>query len=569
MTTNKSRSTPISFDLRWYQRDAKRAIYDSLATAPEINPCVVLPTGSGKTPLLASVCQDVAGQWGGRVLILAHVKELLQQSAHTLQSFLPADMVGVYSAGLGSRDTQHPVIVAGIQSVYKKAGTLGSFAAIIVDEAHLIPAHDGGMYRTFLAAAKVVNPRVKIIGLTATPYRLDCGYICDPNNILNDIVYEAGIKELIVQGFLCPLKTRAGKEHPDLAGIHTRGGEYIESEMAERMDVIVKPACQEIVSLTRDRKSVLIFASNVAHGRHVQSILESILLPCEIGFICGKTPAKERAELLSRFKTGALKYLVNVNVLTTGFDAPNIDTIVLLRATLSPGLYYQMVGRGLRVDESKIECLVLDYGENTVRHGPIDAIHINEKISNGDGDAPAKECPECQYVCFAGVARCPECGFEFPKPELKHGTHAGKAGILSGEITTTKYHIDSVAYFVHAKRGAGESAPKTMRVEYYTSSIFGDVKKEYVCFDHDGWARQRAEQWWRDRSILPVPDSTTEAVGLADAGALVNTTAITWREVSGEKYGSIIGYEIDDKKPELETVSSNLFVELDEDEMPF
>ncbi|MCD8349993.1 MAG: DEAD/DEAH box helicase, partial [Planctomycetaceae bacterium] len=416
-------------ELRWYQEEAKAAVYRHLEEQPGSNPCAVLPTGAGKTPLIASICADVAGLWKGRVLVLAHVKELLQQSADKLQHFLPADMVGIYSAGLNSRDKRHPVIVAGIQSVFKRAGELGAFNCIIVDEAHLINStNDSGMYRTFLDGAAVVNPHVRVIGLTATPYRMGSGYICGPNNILNEIVYEIGVKELIVKGYLCPIRTRAGTERPDLAGVRTVGGEFDGHEMAERMEVIVESACSEIVRLTDDRQSVLIFAASVAHGSHVKDTLEK-LTGGEVGFVHGETSAGERAQLLDRFKGeniglfGRLKYLVNVNVLTTGFDAPNVDTIVLLRATKSPGLYYQMVGRGLRLHASKTECVILDYGLNTVRHGPIDAMIIKDKTP-GDGEAPAKECPKCNTVVFAGVAVCPECGFEFPRNDEKHKERA-------------------------------------------------------------------------------------------------------------------------------------------------
>lgn len=545
-------------ELRWYQSAAKDAIYDYLATK-QGNPCVVLPTASGKTPLLASICTDIAGSWGGRVLVLAHVKELLQQAVDKLQGMLPAHMVGIYSAGLDSRDTSHPVIVAGIQSVHKRAGELGAFSAIIIDEAHLIPEHDGGMYRTFLDHARIVNPQVRIIGLTATPYRMDSGYICGPDNVLNEICYEVGVKELIVQGYLCPLKTRAGKDRPDLSGVAKRGGEYVESEMAERMDAIVVGACEEIAHLTATRKSVLIFASSLAHGRHVQTILAQIT-ELEVGFVCGDTASGERAELLDRFKAGTIKYLVNCQVLTTGFDAPNIDAVVLLRATLSPGLYYQMVGRGFRIHPSKTDCIVLDYGENTVRHGPVDAIKITDKTTKGEGEAPAKECPQCRAVVFAGVARCPECGYEFPFEEHGHKDKAGKSGILSGEVTTVELTVLGVKYYDHQKRGDPD-AKHTLRVEYEVSYFPPESKKEWLCFDHEGWPRQRAEQWWRDRSLVAVPRSVESAVQLAKAGALANTTSITWREVAGEKFGSVIGYEIDDEKPTPASVDAALVMD--------
>ena len=545
--------------LRWYQTKCVKSIYDFLDQYPQGNPCAVLPTGSGKTLVLAQICQDISEKWGGRVLVLAHVKELLQQSASKLQSFLPVDKVGIYSAGLDSRDTTHPVIVAGIQSVYKRAGDLGPFTAVIVDEAHLIPSHDGGMYRTFIADAKLVNPSVRIIGLTATPYRLDCGWICAPENILHEICYEVGVKELITQGFLCPLKTRAGKEHPDLQGIHTRGGEYIESEMAERMDKIVLAACEEVVQLTQDRKSVLIFASSIEHAQHIQETLIK-MTGIMVGFVCGETPSDERATLLNKFKSGEMKYIVNMNVLTTGFDAPNIDAIVLLRATLSPGLFYQMVGRGLRVCEGKENCIVLDYGENTMRHGPIDMIQIDRKQDGRTGEAPSKECPQCQAVIFAGYSSCPECGFEFPAPDLKHNDKAGEAEIISGVVIETEYDVTRTRYYLHRKRNKPEATP-TMRVEYEIKSFPPESKKEWVCIEHEGFAGNKARRWWADRSIIQFPSTVEMAVKLANAGALSETSKILYKQTPGKPFGEILRYEIADEKPKLSAIDASLKAE--------
>ena len=117
------------------------------------------------------------------MLVLAHVKELLEQSAATLRTIAPDLDVGVYSAGLRRRDTDHPVIVAGIQSVYKRACELDAFDLILVDEAHLLPPDGEGMYQNFLADAKIINPNVRLIGLTATPYRLKSGMLCDPEQL--------------------------------------------------------------------------------------------------------------------------------------------------------------------------------------------------------------------------------------------------------------------------------------------------------------------------------------------------------------------------------------------------
>jgi DNA repair protein RadD len=550
--------------LRPYQEDVKTAVYDHLRSRDD-NPCAVVPTAGGKTPIMASICKDAVGLWGGRVLILAHVKELLEQTADKLKVVCPEIGFGIYSAGLKRRDTQNPVIVASIQSVYKRACELDAFNLIMVDEAHLIPLEGDGMYRQFLADAKVINPELRIIGFTATPYRLKTGPICTPDSFLNHICYEVGVRELIRDGFLCPLISKAGRAKADMSSLHVRGGEFISDEVESLMDQesLVSSAASEIMEYTADRKACLIFSSGVQHGQHIVEVLrEEHGVGC--GFVCGDTPIPERDATLARFKAGELKYLCNVNVLTTGFDAPHIDCVALVRPTMSPGLYYQMVGRGFRLHPSKENCLVLDFGGNVLRHGPVDDIKVTT-TDRVDGKAPAKECPSCQAVIAAGFTTCPQCGYVFPPPERQqHDPKASEAGILSGQVSTTKLQVEDVYYGIHTKRGASEDAPRTLRVDYRVG--WHEYKSEWVCFEHEGYARQKAIAWWRKRSPDPVPDNVERAIEIIEGGGLATTLAIKVRTVAGDPYERIIDYELG---PMPEGVPASEHSEFDPDELPF
>lgn len=542
-------------ELRPYQQEAVNAVYAHLRNQAS-NPCVVLPTGTGKSLVLAQIAKDAATRWQGRIIILAHVKELLEQNADKIRRLCPSVEIGVYSAGLNAREKTQPVIVAGIQSVYKRACELGAFNLAIVDECHLIPPDGDGMYRQFLQDALVVNPKLRIIGLTATPYRLKGGLVCQPENILNEVCYEAGLKEMIAQGYLSPLTSKAGQAKADLSGLHIRAGEFIESEISAAMDraSLVQSACEEIVALTQDRRSVLIFCASVAHCHHVAKTIENIAGQ-ECGVITGSTPNGERAVAIERFQGRSvqrdllseplppLKFLANVNVLTTGFDAPNVDCLVLLRPTASPGLYVQMVGRGTRLCPGKADCLVLDYGDNVVRHGPVDMVSGPERTgTNGGGEAPAKECPDCHELIHAAIRICPVCGFEFPPPEIKHATRAGDAAIMSGEVTETEIEIVHTCYSVHTKRGASDDTPKTLRIEYFHDHV--NSTSEWVCPEHTGWARSKFEQWWADRSPFAPPKSAEEAAAIGEGGGLARTVGITVRSVSGEPFDRIIKYKL-------------------------
>lgn len=559
--------------LRPYQSESVSACYDFLRNRPGEHPCIIIPTGGGKTPVLATIASDAVNRWGGRVLILSHVKELLQQSADKLQAIAPGLPVGVYSAGLKSRDTKQPVIVAGIQSVYKRAGELGAFNLILIDEAHLIPPDGEGMYRTFLQDARVVNPGVRLIGLTATPYRLGSGLIYGEDCLFSDVCYTVGVRELINDGFLSPLVSKRAIGC-DTSGLHMRGGDYIESEVTALQMQVIDDAVSEVLAYTQERKSILLFCAGIAHATEVCNRI--MAAGHAVDMIDGETPDHERAALIARFRgepvcgecgralektlygevcinghkgravDNPLKYLVNVNVLTTGFDAPNVDCVALLRSTASPGLYYQMVGRGFRLHPGKRDCLVLDFGGNIERHGPVDQIELGDFAGRekGDGEAPTRCCPNCKTVVMAAYSVCPECEFVFPKDKPRHESQAGSSAPLSGEVTDEVFEVMDIAYRAWTKKGGDEKSKQTLRVDYLTRC--GGSPSEWVCIEHDGWAGQNARRWWANRSKAPFPGSAAEAARIANQGGLAAVREITVRTISGEKWPRVIDCVLDE-----------------------
>lgn len=565
-------------ELRPYQRAAIESVYRYLREQ-DGNPVVCIPPAGGKTPILATIASDAVNLWNGRVLIVTHVRELVEQAVDKLRRVCPALPVGVFSAGLKRRDTEQPVIAASIQSIYRRACELGRFDLIIIDEAHLVPPDGEGMYQSFLADARVINPHVRLIGLTATPFRLDSGLICGPDHLLNDICFEAGIRELIRDGYLCPLVSKAGQQRADLSELHVRRGEFLASEVDAAMDrdELVRAACAEIVEATADRDACLIFAAGVAHGRHICDVLSNEH-NIECGFVCGETPDAERAELLARFRRESdglferppLKYLCNVGVLTTGFDAPITDAIAILRPTNSPGLLVQIAGRGLRLHPDKQDTLILDYGGNIERHGPIDQITAKTAGRSRGGEAPAKECPECHALIATGYSTCPECDFEFPPPERqKHEAKASTTGVLSDQYTDETYEVLDVSYHVHTKRGADEDTPKTMRVDYRLGLTHH--VSEWVCIEHAGYAGTKAVAWWRARSPDPVPETAQRAVEIADGGGLAWPQRITVRSWPGKRWPEVVHVELGDLPEPVEaTVDGDLFYEpVDLEDLPF
>ena len=290
------------YTLRPYQQEAVESVYRHLHDKDN-NPCVVIPTAGGKSLCIAQVAKDAVTLWNGRVMILAHVKELVEQNAGKLKSICPELKVGVYSAGLDSRETDAPVIVAGIQSVYNKIDSFEPFDLVMIDEVHMVPPDGEGRYRTFLEAAKRVNPRVRLIGWTATPYRTQGGLICKPENLLNEICYEIGVKELINRGYISNITAKAGKFTPDTDGLHIRAGEFVSEDVEKLMgeDGLVNSACREIVELTKNRRACLIFCTSVAHCKKVADAIKRFSGE-ECAIVTGDTPADEREETIKRSK---------------------------------------------------------------------------------------------------------------------------------------------------------------------------------------------------------------------------------------------------------------------------
>ena len=295
------------YTLRPYQQEAVDSVYAHLREK-ETNPCVVIPTAGGKSLCIAQVAKDAVTLWKGRVMILAHVKELVEQNAGKLRSICPELKVGVYSAGLDSRETDAPVIVAGIQSVYNKIEAFRPFDLVMIDEVHMVPPDGEGRYRTFLEAAKRANPRVRLVGWTATPYRTQGGLICKPENLLNEVCYEVGVKELINRGYISNITAKAGRHSPDTDGLHIRAGEFVAEDVEKLMgeDRLVSSACEEIVRLTKDRQACLVFCTSVAHCRKVASMIKK-LSGEECAIVTGDTPADEREETIRRLRGETVK----------------------------------------------------------------------------------------------------------------------------------------------------------------------------------------------------------------------------------------------------------------------
>lgn len=504
--------------LRDYQAEAIKSTFDWFSGGGG-NPLIVAPTGAGKSVILSELIrQAVQGYPGTRVMCLAHVKELIEQNASALLRLWLDAPLGIYSAGMNSRNTAQDVIFAGIQSVGKRAKEFGFIDLVIIDECHLVSRNGNTLYRKFLADLADVNPDLKVIGLSATPFRLDSGRLDMGKDAMFDgIAYDIPIPMLVERGYLAPLVSKRPSFVMETKGLHTRGGDFIEAEMNARFNTMeaTKAAVEEICRLGHDRKSWLLFCISVDHATAVCAELQAQGI--EAATVTGDTSASDRAFILDEFKAGRLRAITNVNVLTTGFDAPATDLVALLRPTQSTGLYMQMVGRAMRTAHGKENGLVLDYAGNVTRHGPVDAIAVadapgrSKGDGEGDGQAPGKVCPECNEIQWTGARECRDCGHEFPEPEPKIEKRASTAAIMNMTAEDNWLPVSDMALAIHIKNvPAGDAPPiPTLRVEYL---IDGKVIRDWVCIEHSGYPRQKAVQWWSANAGTTPPDTVANAM---------------------------------------------------------
>jgi len=396
------------FALRPYQQSAVNATLHHFrrSRSPAV---IVLPTGAGKSLVIASLAKVARG----RVLVLAHVKELVEQNYEKFRSYnLDA---GIFSAGLNQKDSSQKVIFGSIQSVARAdKGFFNDFSLLVIDECHRVSGEDGTQYSEVIESMRVANPDLCILGLTATPYRLDIGWIYQYNHqgflcatedrLFKKCIFEISLRQMIEAGYLTPpvqidapvasydfssLKLPSGQQAFNLTEI-----EAILKDQSRVTPIIIK----NIIEMAEGRKGVIIFTASVRHAKEILTHLPR----SQSAMIIGDMAAEDRDRIIAQFRDQKIRFLVNVSVLTTGFDAPHVDLIAILRPTESVSLYQQIVGRGLRLFEGKTNCLVLDY--TGVPHDIFSPI-VSDKKPRSDCIPVSVPCPQCDHTnTFWGTA---------------------------------------------------------------------------------------------------------------------------------------------------------------------
>lgn len=394
--------------LRPYQQDAVDAAMAWVRRC--VDPIVIgAPTGAGKSHIIADIANQIREMSGKRVLVLAPTGELVKQDY--AKYLATGNRASIFSASGGRKETHFPVVFGSPLTVANNLHRFGKeYAAVIVDEAH-------GLTPTLINIIDHVrgqNPNLRVIGLSATPFRLGTGYIYANHHetgplsesetfepYFHTLVYDIDARELIAQGFLTPPVMENPDTHYNTGGlVLLPNGHWDSSTVDAAFEGHGRKTASivaDVVAHAANRRGVMIFAATVKHAEEVMASLPQHLS----AIVTGKTPKGERDKILTQFNAQELKYLVNVSVLTTGFDAPHVDVIAILRATESVALLQQIIGRGLRIDAGKTDCLILDYAENLDRHCPDGDVFdpaIRAKYKAEDVAPIEAVCPECSHT---------------------------------------------------------------------------------------------------------------------------------------------------------------------------
>jgi DNA repair protein RadD len=495
--------------LRPYQEDGIEAIWNYFCK-DKGNPLIAWPTGVGKSIIPAIFIQRVMHHWASqKFLLLTHVSELIKQNAEVLQYVWPNAPLGIFSAGLKKKQPFFPIVYAGIQSAIKDPARFGHRDIIFIDEAHLISEDESSQYLTFLATMKLINPNIKIIGMTATPFRMGMGMLTD-GGLFTDIIHDlTGVDEfnrLIAEGYLSPLIPKRTKVELDITNVGMSRGEFIGSQLQSAVDKaeITYAGLREAVELGRDRKSWLIFSSGVEHADHIAAMLTSFGIDCVA--VHSKKSADHNEQTIKHFKSNSLRAIVNYSKLTTGFNHPNIDLICDFRPTMAIPLHIQKLGRGTRPSDGKSNCLVLDFARNIPRLGPINDPVIPRKRGESGGDVPIKICEACGTYNHARVRYCTNCGNEF-EFKIKIVAKAGTTEIIRSDIPVVEYFDVDYAIYAKKQKDPAKSA-------YIQASYFCGLRKfnEFVFPEAAKYGKHLFHQWWMQRHSSNPPVSTDEAL---------------------------------------------------------
>ncbi|MBF0395747.1 MAG: DEAD/DEAH box helicase [Desulfobacterales bacterium] len=524
--------------LRPYQEIALNVLWEQLAKDKNVLLQAIM--GAGKTNVVCELIKRLLIiHPKGRILFLAHRAELITQAKERLLKVWPdSPAIGLACASV-NKDVMlsDSIIIGSPQTLARRLNEIPAFHLVIVDEAHRLPsAHDKDtQYIKLIEKLRQFNPEMRLLGITATPYRLGHGYIygtqCKKGhiNLFTDLHHQVRAKELIEQGYLVPLKGKVSVKSQlidDLKKVDRSKGDYAERELSVVMikQIHIASVVEAYEKYATNRKYIMVFAVTIAHAEEI--VQAFIKKGHDATVVHSKINLKERKNILTDFVSGKLKVLVNVAVLIEGFDAPLTDCIIHARPTLSPALFLQTVGRGLRIAEDKTDCLLIDLVGNVEEFGT-DLDNICVKVpgepTNQSSESPVKVCPECDSAVNIAFRCCPECGYEFSINETE--VIVNEVPVMRDvEFNAPANAINSVIEDVNLDFYISRRGLQMLRLEVKCRDIFLPVS-HYCNFEESAhpYFKEKSKVWWKQVHGWDAdpPETNNEAIFMFEANRLI------------------------------------------------
>jgi DNA repair protein RadD len=517
--------------LRSYQIDALNKIDSDLKKSNE--PILLNAiTGSGKTVILVRLVNKYFKNSNKRFLILMHKQELIKQFYDTFHkmSDIPISEVGIDCSSLNSKSINKRVTIATIQTFFNQVDRYKYCDLLIIDECHKVEIGNGSQYDTIINKLYEKNTRLRIIGCTSTPHRLGHGYIygkyCSGKNLFPECNHKITYRELKDAGFLMPLegKVSIGKDfNNDLKNVNTTG-DYVLDQLGDMMtkQVHLQTAVDAIEKYCKNFKHICVFCCTIEHAKKLQELLGE-----ECTIVHSQLTDFERQYNMDQWRDGKKRIITSVNILVEGFDFPPLDCLVMARPTLSTALFLQAVGRVLRISDGKERAFLLDLTGNTEYFGTdLDNVEVN--IPKKVGELIKKErqfekdCPECGSICHKVCLECPECGYEWPMVEYEEANPPKLKDVQFEQEPPEEWKIDRIEWKRHKKK----DKPDSVRIDYFSNdsvkyNSWGTMiplASDWLCFDHGGYATQKAQAWWKKMHVSEIPENVDTALEILDRG---------------------------------------------------
>ena len=542
------------FEPRSYQNEAIDAIYEVLCQKQ--NALLVAFMGSGKTAMAVKIIERVLEKMPvtGKILILAHKSVLLQQFKNAFEKFtkILSPDVGLCCADLDQYDMGRRITIASVMTFANRAEKYQGAKLIVIDEAHRIDITNDSQYKKTIEILRDKEPLSRILGITATPFRLGHGYIygdhCKPgnDNLFEKIDHRITYADLLEQGFLMPITGHvadSGSLTEDLKSVNVKG-DYAIGDLGDLMsqEIHIETAVEALKKFGESCKHVIVLCTTIDHAEHVHQAMLDAEESCTI--LHSQLKKTEKLKNKKDWEAGIKRTIVTINMIIEGYDFPPADCLLMLRPTMSAALFLQSLGRIARISAGKETATLIDCTPNTSNFGTdLDAIQVKIPSQRMEDDEipTTKTCPLCESILYCSARVCP-CGYKFGEetipakylPKMKEVAFAMQPVVNTWEVNSMKVNI-------HLSKNSGK---ELIRIDFNCSEAVSFAMITitlWLCLPdfYEGYAVEKTREKLAMFGIGDIPECVTEGLDLQDI--ISQPDRLTVKEVKDGKYTN---YEI-------------------------